>query len=593
MRWRTVQAGGREICSYLLREGTVEGFELLAFANECMLAGRSGYFKKVVNNSGDLFDGDDWWYYNIRGIRLRVMVSVGFHPHEDSGVGLPAVEGGYRFLDAPGSAVCIDWCLRCRGNRVGIREVRRLVGDNGSIEWRFVEDTGIVQRPGSKDAVLLLGSITIRDGYMGSETFVSPIRGESTGIDPTWYLDQLVGRLLGPDGVSGVTFGTQVQEGKHQILGYIGDLGWRFLRWGGRGYGNICLREWADVACMDGFEDSSGRWMMGECVMVDGEMGILDSGLGFEAGCGCGVGIYSGWVVVLHGCDLAGGRLDGDVCSYRFISPSVELTQKASLFEEGTPRLYKPSTNPILASLRYVAELIQKASLFEEETPRLYKPSTNPILASLSPSVELTQKASLFEEGTPRLYKPSTNPILGRCGIITAPLQFGTTCFPVNLLLLPIYGADLVLGVEWLTGLGPILFDYKELWMEFAHGSSKFRIIGLTQPSLSQTVTLNSNTFSRNEVLRIRGIFTTWVFRGSDLFGPYELFNFMLVGPYANIAKLSINFVGVKSFTFQEMALATQNFSSSSVVSRGGYGKVYKRILWDGTVVAIKRAEEG
>ncbi|GKD35945.1 ty3-gypsy retrotransposon protein [Tanacetum coccineum] len=67
----------------------------------------------------------------------------------------------------------------------------------------------------------------------------------------------------------------------------------------------------------------------------------------------------------------------------------------------------------------------------------------------------------------------------------TAPLHFGTTCFPVNLLLLPIYGADLVLGVEWLAGLGPILFDYKELWMEFAHGSSKIRLIGLTQPSLA------------------------------------------------------------------------------------------------------------
>ncbi|GKF00266.1 hypothetical protein Tco_0023616 [Tanacetum coccineum] len=39
----------------------------------------------------------------------------------------------------------------------------------------------------------------------------------------------------------------------------------------------------------------------------------------------------------------------------------------------------------------------------------------------ISPSVELTQKASLFEEGTPRLYKPSTNPILGRCGIVTIP----------------------------------------------------------------------------------------------------------------------------------------------------------------------------
>lgn len=41
------------------------------------------------------------------------------------------------------------------------------------------------------------------------------------------------------------------------------------------------------------------------------------------------------------------------------------------------------------------------------------------------------------------------------------------------------------------------------------------------------------------------------------------------------------------------MALATNNFSNSTQVGQGGYGKVYKGILADGTVVAIKRAEEG
>ncbi|KAK0579849.1 hypothetical protein LWI29_032447 [Acer saccharum] len=50
---------------------------------------------------------------------------------------------------------------------------------------------------------------------------------------------------------------------------------------------------------------------------------------------------------------------------------------------------------------------------------------------------------------------------------------------------------------------------------------------------------------------------------------------------------------GVKSFTYSEMALATNNFSSSSQVGQGGYGKVYKGILEDGAVVAIKRAQEG
>lgn len=49
---------------------------------------------------------------------------------------------------------------------------------------------------------------------------------------------------------------------------------------------------------------------------------------------------------------------------------------------------------------------------------------------------------------------------------------------------------------------------------------------------------------------------------------------------------------GVKSFTFEEMAAATKKFCNSSQVGQGGYGKVYKGILADGTSVAIKRAQK-
>ena len=49
----------------------------------------------------------------------------------------------------------------------------------------------------------------------------------------------------------------------------------------------------------------------------------------------------------------------------------------------------------------------------------------------------------------------------------------------------------------------------------------------------------------------------------------------------------------MKDFTYREMAVATNSFDKSTQVGEGGYGKVYKGILVDGTVVAIKRAREG
>ncbi|XP_039136107.1 probable LRR receptor-like serine/threonine-protein kinase At1g06840 [Dioscorea cayenensis subsp. rotundata] len=154
----------------------------------------------------------------------------------------------------------------------------------------------------------------------------------------------------------------------------------------------------------------------------------------------------------------------------------------------------------------------------------------------------------------------------------------------------------------------------------------------------------NGSRFNSSEVLRIRGMFTGWLIGDSDLYGPYELINFTL-GSYASVipsrpksglgagavvgivlgavavaitlsviitmvimkrfstysvatrkrsvSRIPIKIEGVKSFTFQEMSQATDNFSNAAQVGQGGYGKVYKGILADGTVVAIKRAQEG
>lgn len=56
--------------------------------------------------------------------------------------------------------------------------------------------------------------------------------------------------------------------------------------------------------------------------------------------------------------------------------------------------------------------------------------------------------------------------------------------FTIDLYLLPIFGTDLVLGVQWLSLLGPIVFDYKDLYMEFQHQGSNIRLCGIKSSSL-------------------------------------------------------------------------------------------------------------
>uniref|UniRef100_A0A0D9VB01 non-specific serine/threonine protein kinase n=1 Tax=Leersia perrieri TaxID=77586 RepID=A0A0D9VB01_9ORYZ len=153
----------------------------------------------------------------------------------------------------------------------------------------------------------------------------------------------------------------------------------------------------------------------------------------------------------------------------------------------------------------------------------------------------------------------------------------------------------------------------------------------------------NTAYFNDSEVYRLRGMFTGWLIRDSDIFGPYELLKFnpgwynkllpdgaksslstgaivgIVVATFAAAAFLSslitlvilkrrsrhssskkrsvkripMKIDGVKDFTFEELSHGTNDFSDSALIGQGGYGKVYRGILSDGTVVAIKRAQQG
>ncbi|XP_057789771.1 probable LRR receptor-like serine/threonine-protein kinase At1g06840 isoform X2 [Salvia miltiorrhiza] len=160
------------------------------------------------------------------------------------------------------------------------------------------------------------------------------------------------------------------------------------------------------------------------------------------------------------------------------------------------------------------------------------------------------------------------------------------------------------------------------------------------------TYTNNSlQLINESEVLRIRDLFSGWRIKDNHVFGPFEFLNFTLSDAYEEflppsssgiskgalagiivgtiagsvilsafvsllilrrrihkhhqlsgkrlLSRSSIKIDGVKDFSYSEMAQATNNFDFSSLVGEGGYGKVYRGVLADGKVIAVKRAQEG
>ncbi|XP_022992914.1 protein NSP-INTERACTING KINASE 1-like isoform X1 [Cucurbita maxima] len=54
-----------------------------------------------------------------------------------------------------------------------------------------------------------------------------------------------------------------------------------------------------------------------------------------------------------------------------------------------------------------------------------------------------------------------------------------------------------------------------------------------------------------------------------------------------------ISLGNLRRFQFRQLQIATNNFSSKNILGKGGFGNVYKGLLSDGTVVAVKRLKDG
>ena len=55
--------------------------------------------------------------------------------------------------------------------------------------------------------------------------------------------------------------------------------------------------------------------------------------------------------------------------------------------------------------------------------------------------------------------------------------------FLVYLFVLPIWGLDFVLGMQWLQTLGPCLHDHKALTMEFEWNNKMVKLVGSSTPA--------------------------------------------------------------------------------------------------------------
>ena len=54
-----------------------------------------------------------------------------------------------------------------------------------------------------------------------------------------------------------------------------------------------------------------------------------------------------------------------------------------------------------------------------------------------------------------------------------------------NMFAMPLGGCDVIWGTQWLRTLGPILWDFAELWMQFSVNGNKHTFNGLQPSSLS------------------------------------------------------------------------------------------------------------
>ena len=90
----------------------------------------------------------------------------------------------------------------------------------------------------------------------------------------------------------------------------------------------------------------------------------------------------------------------------------------------------------------------------------------------------------------------STLPCKGKCRNVC--IFIGDYNLRSNMFSMPLGGCDVILGTQWLHTLGPILWDFAELWMHFLVNGKKHTFNGLQPGSLSIINSHHMETIRKN-----------------------------------------------------------------------------------------------
>jgi len=84
--------------------------------------------------------------------------------------------------------------------------------------------------------------------------------------------------------------------------------------------------------------------------------------------------------------------------------------------------------------------------------------------------------------------------------IVDFSWKLQTTQFHSDILLIPLQGVDMVLGVQWLETLGRISWDFKQLDMKFRYGNQKVWLHGIKEGSVREVKAQKLHKLQEEEV---------------------------------------------------------------------------------------------